>query len=376
MAWRQLVEGWEAKLAGQSDDALARHEAAMELARVRGFHYLDVNQISQLPVKDVVSRVEAVDQVKGVPDELAASALLGTSFKPKIPVSEALELYWSLARDKIIGKSVDQVRRWRNPSVKAIRNFIAIVGDKPIEAITRDDMLDFRQHWLERIENGEVTANSANKDLIHLGTVLKTVNGMKRLNIDLPLGELSFREGETRTRPPFSVGWIKTKLLARGALDRLNPEARGLFLGMVNTGYRPSEGAALGPETIHLGGDVPYISIEPDGRQLKSAYARRVIPLTGVSLEAFRAFPDGFPRYKNSSSLSATVNKYLRENDLFETPKHSFYSLRHAFEDRMLAAGIDDRIRRDVFGHRLNRERYGKGASLAHVAGLISSIAL
>lgn len=219
----------------------------MELARVRGFQYLDVNQISQLPLKDVVNRVEAVDQVKGVPDELAASALLGTSSKPKIPVSKALELYWSLARDKIIGKSVDQVRRWRNPRVKAIRNFIAIVGDKPIEAITRDDMLDFRQHWLERIENGEVTANSANKDLIHLGTVLKTVNGMNRLNIDLPLGELSFREGETRTRPPFSVDWIKSKLLAKGALGGLNPEARGLFWGWSTLSIGRQRGPLLAP---------------------------------------------------------------------------------------------------------------------------------
>lgn len=100
------------------------------------------------------------------------------------------------------------------------------------------------------------------------------------------------------------------------------------------------------------------------------------MPLAGVSLEAFRAFPGGFPRYRNSSSLSATVNKFLKENNPLETAEHSFYSLRHAFEDRMLAAGIDDRIRRDFLGHRLDRERYGKGASLEHLASLISAITL
>ncbi|WP_336247115.1 hypothetical protein [Octadecabacter dasysiphoniae] len=121
---------------------------------------------------------------------------------------------------------------------------------------------------------------------------------------------------------------------------------------------------------------MPHISIEPEGRQLKSQYARRVIPLVGVSLEAFRAFPEGFPRYRDSATLSATINKYLRGNGLLETPQHSLYSLRHAFEDRMLAAGIDDRIRRDVFGHRLNRERYGKGATLEHLATLMRGIAL
>jgi integrase len=176
-------------------------------------------------------------------------------------------------------------------------------------------------------------------------------------------------------RPPFSDAWIKGKILATKALDGLNAEARGLILGMVNTGYRPSEGAALTEQTISLDGAVPHIRIEPDGRQLKSQYARREIPLTGVSLEAFRSFPEGFPRYRDSASLSATVNKYLRANGLLETPEHSFYSLRHSFEDRMLEAGIDERIRRDLFGHTLDRERYGKGASLARKAELLAGLA-
>ncbi|PKQ11022.1 MAG: integrase [Alphaproteobacteria bacterium HGW-Alphaproteobacteria-1] len=375
-AWGQMIEAWEARLAGDTNDAEARYAAAQELARVRGFRYLDIGRVSSLPVAELVERVEAVSAPAGAPDMAEATALLGTTQEPHITVTRALEHYWTLAREKTFGKSEDQLRRWRNPRIKAVRNFVAVVGDKAIDSITRDDMLDFRQMWLERIEGGEVTANSANKDLIHLGDILKTVNTMKRLGLDLPLGELSFKEGETRTRPLFSVEWIKTRLLAPGALDGLNAEARGLLLGMVNTGYRPSEGAALTADTIRLDTDVPHISIEPTGRQLKSQYARRVIPLTGVSLEAFRAFPEGFPRYRDSATLSATVNKYLRGKGLLETPDHSFYSLRHSFEDRMLAAGIDDRIRRDLFGHRLDRERYGKGVSLEHVAKLVAGFAL
>lgn len=165
-------------------------------------------------------------------------------------------------------------------------------------------------------------------------------------------------------------------MLAPGALDGLNAEARGLLLGMVNTGYRPSEGTTLTAETIRLDCEVPHISIQAEGRQLKSVYSRRVIPLTGISLEVFKEFREGFPRYRDSATLSATVNKFLRNNGLLETPAQSMYSLRHSFEDRMLAAGIDDRIRRDVFGHRLDRERYGAGASLAHVRDLLTALAL
>ncbi|AQS47169.1 hypothetical protein BMG03_04665 [Thioclava nitratireducens] len=89
-----------------------------------------------------------------------------------------------------------------------------------------------------------------------------------------------------------------------------------------------------------------------------------------------RAFPDGFSRYRESSAtLSATVNTYLRDAGLLESERHSLYSLRHAFEDRMLAAGIDERIRRDVMGHALGRERYGEGGRLATIAELLEPIA-
>ncbi|NNK67336.1 MAG: tyrosine-type recombinase/integrase [Rhodobacteraceae bacterium] len=375
-AWSQMVEAWEARLAGNSADAEARCEAARDLAQARGFRYLDAGNVAKLPVEDVVERIEAIPAPANQPDPAEAAALLGTVPEPRITVTKALQLYWTLAREKTFGKSEDQLRRWEAPRKKAVKNFVAIIGDKEIANITRDDMLDFRQHWLDRIEAGEVTANSANKDLIHLGDVLKTVNTMKRLGLALPLGELSFKEGEARTRPPFSEDWIKSRLLAPSALNGLNGQARALLLGMINTGYRPSEGAALTVETIRLDCDVPHISIKPEGRQLKSQYARRVIPLTGVSLEAFKQYPEGFPRYRNRATLSAVVNKFLRANGLLETPRHSMYSLRHAFEDRMLAAGIDDRIRRDLFGHRLDRERYGKGASLEHVAELVARIAL
>ena len=171
--------------------------------------------------------------------------------------------------------------------------------------------------------------------------------------------------------------WIKEKFLAPDALGGLNDQARAILLAMVNTGARPSELAALTPECIRLDTNVPHISIEAIGRQLKSGNARRVIPLLGVSLEAVRAYPDGFERYRGSSAtLSGTINKYLRDNGLLETDKHSLYGLRHAFEDRLLAAGVDERIRRDLLGHSLKRERYGAVASLEQLRNVVQPAAL
>ncbi|WP_417526198.1 tyrosine-type recombinase/integrase [Marinovum sp.] len=377
LLWEQLVAGWEAMLAGDTSDAERRFEAAQELARAQGFRYLSARQVAKLPVDELLERVEAIPARDSKVDRAQAAALLGGAQRPEITVSRALELYWELAREKTLGKSADQLRKWENPRKKAVQAFIGVVGNKPISQINGDDMLDFRAWWLERIENEGLKPSSANKDLIHLGEVLKTVNQMKRLGLDLPLAGLSFKEGEQTQRPPFSTAWIRDRLIIPGALAGLNSEARLILLAMVNTGARPSELAALTPEQIRLDGPVPHIAIEPVLRQLKSANARRVLPLCGVSLEAMRAAPDGFPRYRDSaSSLSATINKYLRENHLMETPRHTLYGLRHSFEDRMLEAGIDERIRRDLMGHALDRERYGKGASLVHLQKLLQTIAL
>lgn len=374
--WEQHIDAWEARLAGDTKDAEKSFDSAKRLAKARGFRYLNPVKIAALPRNERSERIEAARRGDGSLDPLEAAALLGGANEPDISVKRALELFWVLAEDKVLGKSDDQVRRWRNPHKKAIANFIEAVADKAINQIDREDMLEFRNWWMEKMKADGLTPNSANKDIIHFSKILRTVNEMKGLNIALPFGGLTLKEGEQRQRPSFSENWIRTKILADGALGQLNTEARCIVIGMINTGYRPSEAAGLLPEHIKLESNTPHISIEPVGRALKSARSRRLIPLTGVSLEAFRECPDSFPRYRESPSLSDTVNKFMRENGLLETPGHTLYGLRHAFEDRMLAAGVDERIRRDLIGHRLNRERYGAGATLEHVHSILQEFAI
>lgn len=376
--WDHHIAAWEAKLAGDKDDAEARFAAARELADLRGFRYMSAKQVSELPYDDLMKRLAAglgsnPDNI----DQQEAAAILGAVAEPPITVSRALELYWTLTKDQTLTKSDDQLRRWRNPRIKAIKNFIAVVGDKPLRDISGDDMLNFREWWLERVIEEGLTTNSANKDLIHFGDVVKTVIRLKRLNLALPLTDLNLKETDGKKRPPIPVKWIKDVILKPGALDSMNPEARAITLVMINTGARPSEIAALSENTIFLSSPVPYISIEAEGRDLKTPRSKRKIPLVGISLDAIKGFPNGFQRYQsNSASLSATVNKYLREHDLLPSAQHTMYSLRHSFEDRMLAGKFDDRIRRDLLGHTLTREEYGDGATLAHMQELLQTIAL
>lgn len=374
--WAQMIEGWEAALRGESASAEIRYQAAREISERRGFRFLSAPQIAELPFDEVLARLEASFDRRG---RLTAEgpAILGEVARPGKTMSEALDDYWSISRDKTIHMSADQERIWKTTRKRCFANFIQQIGDLSLHELTGDHMLDFREWLIGRVESGEIVPNTANREIGTISTILRAVNVKKRLGLNLPLGGLMIKDDIKAVRKPFSVEWIKTKLLAPDALAGLNSEARCIVLGMVNTGYRPSEGAALTPARIRLDATIPHISIEPEGRVLKTSASQREIPLVGVSLEAFKAFNGGFPRYADkATSLSALVNKYLARHGLKETPEHTLYGLRHSFEDRMLAAGIDERIRRDLFGHALNRERYGNGASLEHKARLLKGIAL
>lgn len=385
VAWRQMLEGWQARLDGQTGAAEEKFAAARKIARRRGFQYVTIDQVVALPLEERLARAEAITIRNGSPDRVEAAALSGIVPEPGLSLSKALKEFWRISVDETRKKTPDQLRRWENPKKKAFANLIAVVGDKELADLSRADMSKFRDWWNIRIGKGEVGAESARKDFTHIAGVLRKVNDDLGLDLNLPVGNLKIKVTDRGTRLPFSVKWIKTKILAEGALDGLNNEARTILLACVNTGARPSEIAGLMKHHINLSGPVPYISIEPEGRELKNSTSARRIPLVGCSLKAVREYmksaPAGekaFPSYFGKDKLSAVVNKFMRENSLLETDKHTLYGLRHSFEDRMTAAepAWPERMKADVFGHALSRQRYGEGASLEHVHKRLQEIAL
>lgn len=378
--WDSMLDAWEVKLQGKGSEGEARLDAARELARQRKIRYMDVEDVARLPIEDILARLNAAVDRTGKIDTQEADAALGLPPTSRIKVSEVVDAFYEIADDRMRGKNEDQLRRHRNPRIKATTNFIEAVGDKALADVTREDLFTFKKWWMPKVKDGSVKAESANKDFSHLRAMMRAVAEARGLSIDLEANGLLFQDvlGQDETRPPFSVDWIKEKLLAPGALGGLNTDARLIVLGMINTGYRPGEGAGLMPEEIVLEANIPHIIIKPnDNRSIKNKQSRRTLPLTGVSLEAFRQARSGFPRYStNSATLSATVNKYLSENGLLETPEHSLYGLRHSLEDRMLRADVPDRVRMDVLGHQIKRERYGEGGGLQFVHEQLLKVAI
>lgn len=317
-------------------------------------------------------------------------AVLGGEPETSVPLSQALKVYFDdIASSKLVTKSLNQRRKWRIIPDRAVRTFIEVVSDKPIGEIAREDAHKFYRFWRDRIApqtkgaTSTHTASSGNRQIGALRTLYRDYfELMGERDRDNPFAGLNFEERIKAKRPPFPTSWLKDKILKASALGGLNEEARAILMAIIETGARPSEICNLRPEHIFLDVEVPYISIAEHAdpaspRELKTGASIREIPLVGAALAAFRKFPRGFPRYfEKEETACAAINKYLRENKLVPSPKHTLYSVRHSFEDRMKEAGIDEEMREIFFGHRRTRQEYGSGGALAWRRSLLERLML
>jgi integrase len=207
--------------------------------------------------------------------------------------------------------------------------------------------------------------------------MLRAVSKRHQMRLEPVFAGTRLENGKDGSRPPFPAPFIVNVILAPGALDAMNPEERAIVHVMVNTGARPSEIANLRRPHVFLDAEIPFIRILPDGRELKSRQSERDMPLVGIALEAMWAFPDGFPRYAdNSDSLSAAVNKFFADHGMKPTEKHTLYSLRHGFKDRLRDAEAPDELTDEMMGHASGKPKYGDGHGLRVKLRYVNEIAL
>lgn len=366
---------WEATLAGDRHGAAQHYAAARALAEARGFAYVPLQTLATADLGDLLARLTSLAQPGGLSGPAATEAVLGRVPAVLPTILEVRDKYFSLTKTRHVKKSAEQLKRWEGKRTRAISNFLEVVAkrdpaDKPIamavSAITREDAIKFRDWWSGKVQSG-LKIDSANKDLTHLSEMLRTWAALTKTPFEDPFSGLRLEGKDESARPAFSRDWVKTRLLAEGALSGLNDEARDVFLAMINTGLRPSEITDAPVSDFVLGADVPFIRVAPNGRELKVAHTRRDIPLLGVSLEAAKRIVarGGIKRYAHKANAwSATVNKFLTTNSLKEGPAHVAYSIRHYVENALLAAAVDDRVRADILGHKYDRPKYGDGGGL------------
>lgn len=357
---------------------LDKFKAVVDAARAFGFGYYPASELAAMPISEIFLRLDSIE--KKLKASKQVEAVVGGVAKPTILLSDCFSKYLDFSKNLIMNKTTDQIRKWENPRKKAMRNFIKVTGDKPINELTRDDTLKVRDALIERVQEGKIIPVSANKEIVFAKTVIESVSDNLNLNLDTKhlFRKLILDKGEESRRLPFETDYIVNTLLNEKNLVGLNNEAKASLYAFAETGAGFSELTGLLPKDIILNHEIPHIVITSrDKHSLKTKYRRRIIPLVGYALDAFKAYPNGFTSYFGKpDNLSNTVNKYLSENKLFPSLKHSVYSLRHSFQDRLTQANVSDRIQSDLMGHKFNRPLYGDGASLIQKSECLKLIQL
>lgn len=356
---------WKALLDGQAAEAQTRYDAARTRARSFGFDYLQAEEVAKLPVADIRERIRTARAQPPSLEESTLKATLGGEPVPRLMLSSLFPEFERLSKAGNRDLSPDQMRKWRNPKLRAVANFIGVIGDRAIADVSRAQALDFRAWWEARVLGEGVEIATANKDFGHLNTMFKAIERSHRIGLGPVFGEMRISGERTGQRIAFVPSYVQDRLLAEGALDGLNEEARRVLYVIAETGMRLSETCNLTAETIRLDEAVPYVMIRPEGRRMKTEQSERDIPLVGVALMAMQAQPHGFPRYRDkAASLSALVNKVLAGRKLLPGPGYTLYSLRHTFEDRLTKAEAPDKLIAALMGHKFHRPRYGLGPDL------------
>jgi integrase len=373
---RELEAYWSGLSNGKAQEATQRYSEARRRARVLGFDYTEVSDLAPRPTNEVLERIEKLVTAGLVEDAGARAALLGREKKPSIKLSELFPTFETFSRSDVNGKSPDQIRRWKNAYTKAIAGLISVVGDKDLTDLSHDDILDYVE-WLEnRVEDEDIVAVTANKQISHNSSMFTTINRKLRLGLPSLFSRMQLSNAKNDTRPPFPTEFVQGRILSEGALMGINDEARRAIFLIADTGLRLSEAVNLNKTTIFLDCDIPYVRVIPDGRHVKNSDSVREIPLVGCALAAMQLQPKGFPRYVDKGGqFSETANAYLQKQNLRPTRKHTVYSLRHTFKDRLIAAKQQDSIIEALMGHADDHPKYGSGPSLSLKQEVLQRIA-
>jgi len=373
-----LEASWKLREQGRADNAKERFEAAQKRARSLQLPYLTNSELADGPVDEILKRIDLLVSRKNLDDAQEADAVMGALDRPALRLSTLLAEYEGIHKASMVKKkkTEKQMQKWRNPRKRAIRYFIDLIGDKTLDQVTRTDAIRYRDWWEDHVLTQDLLLTTANKSIGFLAKMLKDIDLKYQLKLEPVFADLRFAGARDGTRPPFTVAHVQERILAPGVLDDLNAEARAILWVCAELGTRPVEVANLSGRKIFLETEIPFIRVLGDDRELKTHDSERDLPLVGYALLAMKQFPDGFPSYRdNEDTLSATINKHLKSRNLLPTAKHSLYSLRHTFEDRLTALDPPDKIIASLMGHAFHRERYGEGPSLDQKKRWLTKIA-
>ncbi|WP_342770945.1 DUF6538 domain-containing protein [Parasedimentitalea maritima] len=206
---------WEALAAGGSDSAKLHFDAVLKLAQARGYAYRSVSDMTEQDPHELASRI--LDVTNGGGSLASARALVGTVPEVFPTLVEMRDEYFELTTTRHLEKSERQYHRWKLPRRRAIKNFIEVVSERdglgrpillPLDRITPDHALAFRNWWAGRVAKEGMDLETPNKDFGHLAEMFNTWTKLKKRPLTNPFSGLRFdnKRNKNKTKhPPFSL---------------------------------------------------------------------------------------------------------------------------------------------------------------------------
>ncbi|MFC3088542.1 DUF6538 domain-containing protein [Tabrizicola soli] len=381
---RDLTARLEARLLSGGRDAgqvEERYRAVVATANAMGLSYVQAGALLEGDPAELVRRLNlAAAQDPEARRAEVADAALGVVETPRLMLSGLAAKVIEISAHENRHKNPRQMDDWENNVKRSLGTLQAALGrDVDVLSIGPAEARLHRRRLKERVAAGEIRASTAAKDMTYASTALKRYYDWLALpEPPNPYAGVTIKDRfeEEARKLEFSNEWIRDVLLTPGRLDAMNGEARDALLVLLETGCRQGEVLDLAPEDIHLDEPIPYFQLRhvegDDGREIKNKASKRKVPLVGVALAAMKRHPEGFPKYRGKDVFSATVNKFLRDNGLMQSPEHTVGGLRHSWESRMKAAGYDNEDRGFMMGHSMKvirgREVYGDDELEARLA--------
>nr|WP_321455425.1 DUF6538 domain-containing protein [uncultured Cohaesibacter sp.] len=375
------------KLLQDQPNSADAYRAAQDIVKKRGLNYLPSESLLLAPLEETLVRFEKLAEGDDIG---AARALLGGVEEPGLRLSELVGTVEEFCAHDNKHKNDDQLRKWRNPRKKAVRNLMKSIGSKDI-LVSEIDAAAVQKHkmfWQNKVSSGKTKPVTANKDFILMRSMLSAY--YESIGMTEPpkpyqgIGIKKDRYEKPNRKLEIPVDWMTEKWFAPGALDGINDEAIDILLISIETGCRQSEISNLPPHAIVLDHPIPHLHIKVEEgdmcREVKNTASQRMVPLVGVALAAAKRHPEGFPKYRGNSNYSNTINKVLRERDLLPSEKHTVGGTRHSFESRLKKVQLPNDDRGELMGHSVkairDRELYGDDMTLEDKLALHNLIVL
>lgn len=227
---------WNDLAAGRDPCDRQNYKRAIAITTRFGIPYLERKEIEQL---DDASFLRRMSIYRDNPSEEILSAMMGMIPRPGIKLSGVLDEYLKLNQALLSTKSPNQLRKWRVAQETCINTFIQVIGaDIQIAAVQRCHVMKLREHWNALATEGRIQIESANKYLGRLAAMIKAVAEVHQLDTGRAFDKIYIKGGRTGKRPSFETEWVQNTLLADGALDDLNAEARAIVYLIIETGVR------------------------------------------------------------------------------------------------------------------------------------------